>query len=789
MIKRTIFSLLFLCILASPSFAAEPFTIENIRIEGLQRVQPGAILIVLPVRQGDEWNDALSDRTIQILYGTDLFDSVEVLREENDLVIRVTERPTLVEVTFFGNKKIKDAQIEGALSAADVVSGSIYSKNKTDEVVDLIKEQYGRVGYFATNIEWSIEPLERNRVNLVIDIFEGDVALIKEILIIGNEKVSTEDILDVMKLSTKKTLGILNRNNRYNRQELVADLEKITSHYFDLGFIDFQVVSSRTFITPERDGLMITITVSEGEQYKLANVSVEATADIVSQEQLDSLVEGTPGDLYTFSATNQTRTNLTEEFTNQGYARAEVDSIPTINDEERTVSVKYVVNPGQLTYVRKITFTGNIVTADEVLRREMRVLEGGEYSAEKVLQSRARLGRLGLFDDVDIAVQSVPETEDQVDLLVTVSESLTGSILFGVGYSDSEKAQLNFNVSQRNLFGTGKQLTLRTRLGKISKHVDVRYTNPYYTLDGVSRGFSLKYTQDDTEQSDSTSVYRLGLTGFGLHYVLPVSEEGSVGLDLGAEQYDLATQPALQFDYQINEFVAANPDSKAALLGIRYTLDTRDRAIFPTSGHRWSVAGEFSLGDYNYYIFRNEYTRFMPFGENMTLKLTGNIDYADESLPFFRNFYMVGSSTIRGFDSDRLGPKELCRAKLGVGGSDEYSYGICGTNRVVGGNVRILGRAELYLPLFGTEDTNDKRVSTFIDMGNTFRVKDDENTFLGEFVGAYEPMNANNLRISSGVAFEWLSPIGPFSVSYALPVRKKDGDDLDQFQITLGYFN
>ena len=315
---------------------------------------------------------------------------------------------------------------------------------------------------------------------------------------------------------------------------------------------------------------------------------------------MDSLIEGTPGDLYTFSATNETRTNLTEEFTNQGYARTEVDSIPIINDEDRTVSVKFVVNPGQLTYVRKITFVGNVVTADEVLRREMRLLEGAEYSEEKILQSRSRIGRLGLFNNVDIDVQPVPGVSDQVDILVTVSETLTGSVLFGVGYSDSEKAQLSFNVSQKNLFGTGKELALKTRIGKVTKHIDVRYTNPYYTLDGISRGFSVKYTEDDTAESDDTSVYNLGLTGFGVHYVLPVSEEGSIGLDFGAEQYSLSAPPTLQQDYQINQFISENPDSNAALVGVRYTLDTRDRAIFPTSGHQWTLAGEFSVGDYSY---------------------------------------------------------------------------------------------------------------------------------------------------------------------------------------------
>ncbi len=789
MLKRRLITLIFLSMLAVPSFAAEPFVIEDIRIEGLQRLQLGAILLLLPFRKGDEWSDITSEQTIEELYETRLFDSVEIFREGNDLVIRVTERPTLANVTFEGNDKISDAEIEGLLGVAGLNAGGIFSREAASQFVQTLKEKYGNVGYFGTDVQWSVEPLGRNRVNLNLDIFEGDVALIKEILIIGNEKISTEDIFDVMRLSTKKTLGILNRRNRYNRQNLLADLERITSHYYDSGYIDFEVVSARTFITEERDGLLITITVSEGEQYSFSDVSVESVSDVVSQEKLESLIVESPGDLYTFTATNETRTNLTSEYTNQGYARTEIDSIPTINDEERTVSVRYVIDPGQLTYVRKITFTGNIVTADEVLRREMRVLEGGEYSEEKIAQSRARLGRLGLFESVDIDVENVPGITDQVDLVVSVKESLTGSVLFGVGYSDSAKAQIHFNVSQKNLFGTGKQVTLNTRLSKISKSIDLRYTNPYYTLDGISRGYSLKFTEDDTAESDSTSVYKLDLTGAAMHYEIPVSETSTVGIDFGAEQYSLSTISSLQLDNQIKEFIEDHPDAVAGILGARYTIDNRDKAIFPSSGHRWNLASEFSVGDFNHYILRSHYTRFMPVGETLTLKFTGNLDFGDEELPFFKNFYMVGNSRIRGFDSSRLGPKELCNIKTTRVEEPIDDYGICATNRIVGGNVRALGRAELYFPVPGAQDSDDKRFSVFVDAGNSFRVIDDTNDSIGKAVGAYEDMSFNNLRISAGVAFEWFSPIGPFSINFAVPIQKKDGDDLDAFQINLGYMN
>jgi len=416
----------------------------------------------------------------------------------------------------------------------------------------------------------------------------------------------------------------------------------------------------------------------------------------------------------------------------------------------------------------------------------MRILEGGEYSAEKIIQSRARLGRLGLFSNVDIRVESVPGTPDQVDLLVAVNERLTGSLLFGVGYSDSERAQINLNVTQRNLFGTGKQVSLNTKYSEISQEVAVDYTNPYYTIDGVSRGFSIRYTRDDTSATDSASIYDLGVTGLGVHYGFPISEESTAGVSFSAETYDITLDPSLQADFQIRGFVQEHEGPFAGLIGLRYEFDSRDRALFATEGRRFRLSSEFSAGDLNYYILRANYTHYLPLGESMTLRLSGGADYGDDSLPFFRNFFMVGNAAVRGFDSATLGPRELCREKIQAG---NYIYGSCITDRVVGGNLRVLGRAELYLPLFGTQESNDKRISTFIDAGNTFRSSSDEFQSIGEQVGVYEQVSSSNLRSSAGLAFEWLSPIGPFSISYALPVREKVGDESDRFQITLGYLN
>ena len=770
----------------SSVYAIESFVIENIQIEGLQRVTAGAVFVALPVKVGDEMNDQFSAASIQALYATGLFDDVQLRREGNQLVISVTERPTIATANFYGNKKIRDEIIEQALKLGGLSAGDIYNPEDVDSFISEMKQGYVEVGLFSAEVTTTVEPLERNRVNLSFNIFEGKVALIKDIRIVGNEKVSEKDIRDVMKVTTKKTLGILNRNNRYNRAKLRADLEGIVSHYHNQGYLNFEILSSRSFIAEDRRSILVVISMSEGSQFKFGEVQVRSSDDVIPQEQLDTLVEEQPGDLYSFEQVSQTRSKISSEFANQGFARAQVDPLPTVHDDERVIDVNYVVKPGKLTYVRRITFTGNIVTDDEVLRREMRIYEGGVYSAQQIQQSRSRLGRLGIFTSVNVRIEDVPGVEDQVDIFVEVDESLTGSILFGVGYSDSDKTSFSFNVSQRNLFGTGKQISIDTNLGKIENVLSVDYTNPYYTLDGVSRGFNFQYQDTDTSESDTSSIYDLGLTGLGMDYVFPVSEEGAFGVSLSAQQFKLKNTAAGHLgDYSIKEFADENPKGTSGIVLLSYRRDTRNRALFASSGSDFSVSTEFSAGDSNYYILRTQYTQFFPLSKAMTLKLSSRLDYGDDSMPFFRNFYMSGSSAIRGFDSGSLGAKEVCE----ILDTDRPTiYKECGNARSLGGNLRVLGRAELYLPFFGTKDSDDKRFSMFLDMGNTFINSNSEYAKRARAEGWHEEPSFSNLRASSGLAFEWLSPIGPFGISYAIPVKKKVGDKLDRFQITLGYF-
>ena len=765
--------------------AIESFVIEKIQVEGLQRVTAGAVFVALPVRVGDEMNDQQSAASIQALYATGLFDDVQLGREGNQLVISVIERPTIASTTFYGNKKIRDEIIEQVLKLGGLSAGDIYNPADVDSFISEMRQAYVEVGHFSLEVTTTVEPLERNRVNLAFNIFEGKVALIKEIRIVGNEMISDDDIRDIMKVTTKKTFGFLNRNNRYNRAKLRADLESIVSHYHNLGHLNFEILSSRSFIAEDRQNILVVISMSEGSPFKFGEVQVRSSDDVIPQERLDMLVEERPGDLYSFEKVSQTRSRISSEFANQGFARTQVDPLPTIHDDEQVIDVNYVVKPGKLTYVRRITFTGNTITDDEVLRREMRIYEGGVYSAQQIQQSRNRLGRLGIFTNVDVRIEAVPGVEDQIDIFVEVEESLTGSVLFGVGYSEADKALLSFNISQRNLFGTGKQISIDTNYSKVNKALSVDYTNPYYTLDGVSRGFNFQYHDTDTAESDTTSIYDLGLTGLGMDYLFPISEEGSFGLSLSAEQFKLKISEDNLGDYFIRNYAADNPKGTSGNILLSYRKDTRNRALFVSSGSEFLLSTEFSAGDLEYYILGARYARFFPLGQSMTLRLSSQLDYGDDSMPFFRNFHMSGSSTMRGFDSGSLGAREICSE---LNSMNDREYSVCNNSRSLGGNLRILGRAELYLPFLGTKDSDDKRFSVFLDMGNTFINSNSEYAKIGRNIGAHEAVSFSNLRASTGLAFEWLSPVGPFGISYGLPIKKKDGDRLDRFQITLGYF-
>ena len=827
-------ALLILLVLAFPAKAIDTFIIGDILVEGLQRVAPGAVFVALPVRVGDEMNDQVSASSIQALFATGLFDDVRFYRDGDTLIVSVVERPTISEVTFDGNRKLKDEIIENALRTAGLAAGDVYNPELVDSFTDELKRAYFEVGHFSVEIFTSISPLDRNRVELNFTIGEGKIALIKEIQLVGNDKLTDKEILKAMKLSTKKTLGFLNRNNRYNREQLRADLESISSLYLNQGFIEFSLLSSRTFLSESHKEIMIVITMTEGEQFKFGELSISSSDEVLPQEKLEQLVVEPDEELYSFEEVSETRNTISEAFADLGYGRAQVDALPTIHDEDRTIDVNYVVKPGKLTYIRTITFRGNYSTTDEVLRREMRVNEGGLYTSKEIQQSRNRLNRLGIFAQVDVELLAVPGTEDQVDLVVTVQERLTGSLLFGVGYSESEKASFNFSVSQSNLFGTGKRISLGVGYGEIEKSLELDYTNPYYTQDGVARGINFGYRERDTSESDTSLIYTADFITAGVDYLLPVSEEGAVGIALNATQQDLNLDSNYEnsTDYRVADYIGKNGrETESGNVILSYRKDTRNRAFFATEGSDLYLGLTGSAGDESYFGLRASYSHYFPMTEKMTLRLSSQLDMGSDDLPFYRNYYMSGGAELRGFNSGRMGAQQLCRndsvrmegnvetppSWLTTGRTTEeadgelldteskellakkYSdpshdngeerwYYPCNSQRSLGGNARMVNRAELFFPFFGDDETDDKRISIFLDHGYTFLRAKGVYATASKELGTREEVSFGNMRSSFGIGFEWLSPIGPFGVHYAVPVKKQTGDETDSFQITLGTF-
>ncbi len=753
-------------------FGIDTFVIQDIRVEGLQRVTPGAVFSALPVRVGDEIDDEISNSSIQALFGTGLFTDIQLERDGDTLVVVVVERPSIGSISVTGNRRFKDEQIENALQSNNIAEGRVYNEQQVERFVEGLKQEYISEGRFSADVRIAVEPQVRNRVNVAIEIFEGPRALIKEIRFIGNEDVDSAELLDEMSLSTKKTWGFLNRKNRYSRTILDADLEKIANYYLNLGYIDFELNSARTIIGDNREDIFIVISLQEGKQYNFGKSKVLSDQQVVSDKNLEELVDIEEGELFSRTRVSETRQAMIQRLADDGYAFADVEAFPDINREDLTVNINYAVDSGRMIHIRRILILGNITTQDEVIRRELRVYEGSVYSAAKLLQSRERLGRLGLFESVDLRTEPVPDVEDQVDIYVDVKERLTGFLSFGVGYSESEHALLQIRLEQKNLFGTGKQIGTEITYGKSDKDISINFLEPYFRESGVSRGVHLDYREFDSLDVEVTN-YQENRFSVGVRYKYPLSEVSSFNFGMDADQHEFRRAGTQRTDYRIEDFIATTPKITIGKIVLGYSRDSRDRAVFASKGSELDLNLQLALGKVDYYILQAEHSQYFSVGENTTMKLTGQLDYGNglgnSDFPFFENFYAGGSSTVRGFRYSSLGPRELCRS-----GTDPNTFVACPDAETVGGNVRILGRAELFLPLFGTSESPDKRFSIFMDAGNVF--------------GSNQKVNFSEIRASAGLSFIWLSPIGPIGASYALPVRQKAGDRIDRFQISLGTF-
>ncbi|NOZ10969.1 MAG: outer membrane protein assembly factor BamA [Gammaproteobacteria bacterium] len=756
--KKIAFCILLFTQMVMPAVAIETFVVKDIRVEGLQRVSPGTVFNYLPIKVGDRLDDVSSKEAIRVLFKTGFFKNVSLRRDMEVLVVVVEERPSISVIEVVGNKEFKDDILKDAMKRLGFTEGRVYDPSMLEKVEQELKSQYFSLGKYGAVIKTTVTPLERNRVGIVIEVAEGDKARIKQINIVGNKNFSDAKLLKKFSLKTKRRLKFFGKKNQYSKQKLSADLETLRSFYQDLGYLDFNINSTQVSITPDKQHIYLTINIHEGNRYVVSEFKLGGKP-LLPQKELLALVTFRPGDVFSRKEVSKTSKLMGDRLADEGYAFANVNAIPELDKEKQTVAFTFFVDPGQRVYVRRVNVSGNRTTRDEVVRREMRQLEGSWFSAEAVRRSRVRLQRLGFFDDVNIETPAVSGTNDQVDININVKERATGSLLFGLGYSDTNGILLQVAVSQRNLFGTGKELQVNIDNSQFSDTVSIRYLDPYYTDDGISRGFNL-YSQRIDARQVNIAEYITQTLGGGVSYKIPISEYNSVNLGVGFERIDLeatASSPP-----EISAFIAANPSSDSFKITANIAHDTRDSFIYPTEGwlHRVSLETSVPSSDLEYYKLSYTTTGYMPITKSLVFKLGGELGYGDgfggtPELPFFKNFFAGGASTVRGYRARSLGPFDSGTTPLALGGSK-----------------LVLGNAELLFPFPGGADSRDKRLSVFVDAGQVF--------------GANQQVDLNEIRLAAGFAFNWFSPLGPMSVSWAIPLNSQPGDEIENFQFTLG---
>ena len=654
----------------------EPFVISDIRIEGLQRISAGAVFNYLPVKVGDEFDETASSESIRALFQTGFFRDVRLSRTGRTLVVRVDEFPTIFSIEFTGNSSIDDDDLRSAMSQTDFLEGRVFNPTVLDQVVQELKNQYLSNGKYAAEVQTDVQELARNRVAVKINVREGDTATVSKISIIGNENFSDDELLEQFEIQTSAPIFMFwRKKNQYSRETVQSDLEALTSFYQDQGFLNFAIESTQVSITPDRESIYLTVNINEGEQYRISQFKLTGRL-IVPEEELLPLVYIAPGELYSRALVDATVELLTNRLADEGYSFAEINPVPEIDEDNNTVAFTVNVNPGRRTYVRRIEIVGNTVTQDEVIRREMRQLEGGWYSPALVQRSKIRLQRLGFFDEVEIDNQPVAGSADQVDLIVTVEERSTGSFLVGVGFSGDDGLLFQSNVTQSNLFGSGKQLSIGADRSSIVQSVNIQYTNPYATESGVARGFNLTYQRVDSAEAQ-TAEYITETLGGGINYLFPLSEYMSFSIGASYEKIDLEST---QFTPpEILNFIDANPSNNVYKFTSALAFDTRDSLLYPTRG--WSASANLEVAapgsDLEYYKANLRAAWYIPLVRDYAFKISGDFGYGDgygdeQDLPFFKNYFAGGTTSVRGYEARSLGHEILACRPILLGEASAY---------------------------------------------------------------------------------------------------------------------
>jgi outer membrane protein insertion porin family len=772
MMQRWRVALLGLC-LARTAFAFEPFTIRDIRIEGIQRVEAGTVFGYLPVKVGETMTEERAAEAIRALFATGLFTDVRVEVEGNVLVVTVAERPAIAQIDFVGMKEFPVDKVRKALRENGIAEGRTYDKSLIDQAEQEIKRQYLASGRYGVTVTTTITPLDRNRVAVNFTVDEGEVAKIRGINIVGNHAFTEKELLELMQLSTPGWISWYTKNDQYSRQKLSADLETIRSWYLNRGYLDFNIDSTQVSITPDKRDIYIVINLTEGEKYTVSDVKLGGEL-LLPEPELMRLVTIKPGEAFSREKLADSSKRITERLGNEGYAFANANAVPDVDKEKRTVAFTIMIDPGRRVYVRRINVVGNTKTRDEVIRRELRQLEGSFYDGNRLQDSRKRVERLGYFEPgVELETEPVTGTTDQVDVTLKVKEKPTGAVLFGLGFSSSDKLILQGSVSQANIFGSGKAITLNANTSKVNRNLGLAYTNPYFTVDGVSAGFSIydrKFNADALDLGD----YSTETLGAGVSFGYPITDLDRINAGLAIEQtkIDLFENPPPRFQQFVDQY-GNNPVAMPLTLG--WVRDRRDSALLPTSGTLQRLFGEIALPgvDLKYYKITYDASWYYSITRDVTTLLRGLIGYGGgygtQQLPFFKNYYAGGTNSVRGYQQATLGPQDA--------------------NGVLGGSRSVLGTAEILVPLPGMGQDKSIRVGTYFDIGQVWLDQPglklgDKSTFV-DANGQQQTLDLS-LRYSTGVILAWNSPFGPLRAFYSFPLNNQPGDRLQKFQFIFG---
>lgn len=740
---------------AHTAWALEPFKVQDIRIEGLQRVEPGTVFASMPIQVGDTYNDDKGTDAIRTLFGLGLFKDIRLEADGNVLIVVVEERPTIADVNFEGAREFDKEALKKSMRDVGLAEGRPFDKSLADRAEQELKRQYLNKSLFGAEVVTTVTPIDRNRVNLTFTVVEGEPAKIKAIRIVGNQAFSESTLKDLFDLNTGGWLSWYTKSDRYVRAKLNADIEALRSYYLQRGYLEFRVDSTQVTISPDKQDIEIQVNITEGQRYVVSSVRLEG--DFLGREdEFKSLVTIKPGEPYNADQVADTSKAFSEFFGRFGFAFARVEALPDIDREKGRVAVVLQAEPTRRVYVRRIQVSGNNRTRDEVIRREFRQYEASWYDSEKIRLSRDRVDRLGFFTEVNVETQEVPGSPDQVDLVINVAEKPTGSLQLGLGFSSAEKAVLSFGIKQENFLGSGNYLGIDVNTSKYRRTIVFSTTDPYFTQTGISRTLDF-YHRTDRPYQFQGGDYRLVTTGGGLRFGVPFTEVDTVFVGGALEQTQInagTNIPAAYLAYA--DTYGATSQSVPLTLG--WSRDDRDSALAPSRGRFQRLNSEWSVaGDARYVRANYQYQQYVPLSRRFTIAFNGELGLGKglngRPYPVFKHFFSGGLGSVRGFDQGTLGPRDI-------------------TGSWLGGPKKVTLNAELITPFPGAGNDRTLRMFTFLDVGNVF--------------AEHEKIDFGVMRASAGFGVSWISPLGPLRLAFAQPVRKFAGDRIQKLQFQIG---